>query len=664
MSEREIFTAAEIAEVLGISARAVRDALDSQKPASVLNVRGQHAKAWHVNSLPESLSTRLEAIRSAKLFRNVAELLRRRVERYFLREADGSMLPLVEVAQDEIDRARLLQKALARVLQHPEWRGAELEAAGVEDYRRVMGYSILPDSWSKIHRRVIDRDGGLGEWHRIELYLPEKPTRIREERERPACPAMDLLESALGNVERPGQATIAEKDLVWLRACDQLAAFVEQGRTEKETKPEILKALKRSGIVGSDYDTLKRNLNRKWKAYQDADGKPSAILDKRGTANHHRRAGLPEDDREIIIASIVDCEGRAAQGWREVQEAGRLSSETTLRFIGNPARKSYMPESVRRVVALDAKKAVEARRRPRNAILNGAYIPRDPTGLFAGDSYCADDCTAPVYFWEHDPSTPRGYRVLRGQFIPMMCERSWLVLAFALHSARNYNSRVIRSLITKAHDDWGLPRRRFRFEKGIWKSSKILRGDELDTTHTEQGLQEFGVKFSHADWAHGKMAERVLGLIQNQLERLPGYASRNEITEPNEVLRKQLLEIENGKVHPRVYLMSKDEWVAKLTSILADYNKTVQQGKWCDGVSPLECWNANQHEEGRIQLGLEARYLLANHRLALKVGPKGLLLRSSLGGGLYANVDTARLAGRKVLVWVNPDQLDFIAIRP
>ncbi len=670
MDKAESFTAAEIGDALNITPRAARKALADIPADGVRIIRGQETKAWHLASLPAALRERLESIRQAKRGDTIADVLKSRVARYFPTDPAGRAIPLAEIAQEDIDHARLLQKALARTLSHPEWRGAELESAGLEDYRRAFGRTVSASHWAKLFRRTADRDAGLGEWHRIELFLPENPRRMSAAvLAAPSAMSLELLEEALGAVDRPAQASVAEKDWVWLRACDQLAALLETCADdgageimEKRGKREILTRLQRAGCVGIEKGALKRQLNRKWAAYCEADGKPAAVLDKRNAANQQRRVELPPEDRKIIIAGIVDCEGRASQGWRETYQRGALSAETTLRFVENPAHKSYVPASIRRDVVLDARKAVEARRRPRNTILNGAYIPRDPAGLFAGDSYCADDCTAPVYYWEPDAAVPCGFRVMRGQFIPMMCERSWLVLSFALHSERNYNSRVIRSLITKAHDDWGLPRRRFRFEKGIWKSSKILKGDELDTTHTERGLCEFGVTFSHADWAHGKMAERVLGLLQNQMERLPGYASRNEITSPNEILRKQLLEIETGKVHPRVYLKSKEEWVTILSVLIADYNKTPQQGKWCNGVSPLECWNANQHEEGRIHLGAEARYLLANHRVALTVGPKGLTLRPSLGGGLYANAHTGRLAGRKVLVWVNPDQLDFIAV--
>ena len=656
----QLWTAAEIAAKLGVTPRAIRLAMEGVADDGEKLVRGQRSKGWHVASLPDSLIERLHLVRASKGFRTISDLLSGQVERFVLTDAAGKPLSLAQIAPCEIARARMLQKALQRVLAHPEWRGSELESAGIEDYARVFGRPILESSWAKIHRRVVTRDGGLGEWHRLELYLPDNP-KLAAPLPAATPPQLELLESCIGRIDRPAHASVAEKDLVWLRACDQLRALLDAGQDEKNAKRQIVAALLRFGGVGNQCAALKRNLNRKWAAYEAAEGKPSAVLDKRAEANQKRIARLPECDRERIIATIVDCEGRASEGWREVMEKGLLSQETTDRFISNPASKSYAPSTVLREVALDARKAVEGGRRPRKTEMNGAYIPGDPSAVYAGQVFTMDDCTQPVYYWIPDSSAPHGYRSLRGQFIPVVDERSWLVLTYTLHSDRNYNARLIRALLTHTHKDWGLPEL-LRVERGIWKTAKILTGDNLDLTHTEIGLREF-VKFSHAKFSHGKaVAEKTMDLFQKKLARLPGYSSSNEITEPNEELARQLREIDSGAVHPSKYLLSRDELLAVFDDLIAEHNETVQQGVYLDNVSPLEFWNANQSEHGLLHLGSSASYLLANHRLLMKIGPKGLKLRKSLGGGLYADANTGRLAGRKMLVWVNPDDLSYIAL--
>jgi hypothetical protein len=250
----------------------------------------------------------------------------------------------------------------------------------------------------------------------------------------------------------------------------------------------------------------------------------------------------------------------------------------------------------------------------------------------------------------------------------MIDERSLLALGFALHSENNYNARIIRALITRVHDSFGLPRRRFYFERGIWKTSKILTGEkqpiatELELAHTELGLREFGVKFSHAKSPRGKVIERVLGLVQNQMERLPGYVGRNEISDRFERVQQQINEARSGSVDPAKYFLSKEQWLESLTRLLHDYNGERQEGKLLNGFSPREAWNRFQSTEDLVKLGEKARYLLAHHKLKLRVRRAGITLRPSLGGGTYCSETTGRFAGQDVLVWCNPEELDYVAV--
>jgi hypothetical protein len=236
------------------------------------------------------------------------------------------------------------------------------------------------------------------------------------------------------------------------------------------------------------------------------------------------------------------------------------------------------------------------------------------------------------------------------------------------HSENNYNARIIRALITRVHDSYGLPRRRFYFERGIWKSSKILTGEkqpfatELELAHTELGLREFGVQFAHAKLPRGKVIERVLGLVQNQMERLPGYVGRDERNDRFERVQDQISEARGGKVHPEKHFLSKEQWIEVLTRLLDQYNTERQEGKLLNGQSPREAWNRFQSPEGLVQLGEKARYLLAHHKLKLRVRRDGITLRPSLGGGTYCSETTGRFGGQDVLVWCNPEELDYIAV--
>ena len=474
-----------------------------------------------------------------------------------------------------------------------------------------------------------------------------------------------MLEDALASFQGSTALTAQQSVYLWTKSCDQLQLEIDAGAKAKKVKRAILQVLLKSGFVGSDFQSIRRNFDRKWKAYIAADGH---LQDGRALRYARQDVIVGDEDRKKLVARGLDCGGRVSQAFRETFQGGELSPELTDRFIANPARKSYVPRSVRAAVAPEVKRLMPLHHGPREHELRGPHNHRDFSGMFAGDSFQADDCTCPVVYFEPDSSSRSGYRILRGQLILMIDERSLLALGFALHSENNYNARIIRALITRVHDSYGLPRRRFYFERGIWKTSKILTGEkqpfatELELAHTELGLREFGVKFSHAKLPRGKVIERVLGLVQNQMERLPGYVGRNEQTERFERVQKQINEARSGVVDPAKYFLSKEQWIEELTRLLDDYNAERQEGKLLKGLSPREAWNRFQSAEGLVQLGEKARYLLAHHKLKLRVRRDGITLRPSLGGGTYCNETTGRFAGQDVLVWCNPEELDYVAV--
>src|ERR1035441_6350911 len=95
--------------------------------------------------------------------------------------------PLAEVAQDCIDRAVKLQRALRRVLELQDdltRSTGELERIGLEDYQREFGHSITGRHLRNLVNRTLARDAGAGQLARVELFLDEKP--VRKDATRPA----------------------------------------------------------------------------------------------------------------------------------------------------------------------------------------------------------------------------------------------------------------------------------------------------------------------------------------------------------------------------------------------------------------------------------------------------------------------------------------------
>ena len=543
--------------------------------------------------------------------------------------------------------------------------------------RRVFGNSVTAKHWRELFERTIDRDAGAEEWERLEIYVEEKPAPVS--RRSPASAArerrFEILEDAF--VALPASAPLrpSERTYLWTKACNELRVQLEELSTRKfvrnqsahskRIKRAILNVLVTSGLVGNNISSLRRTFARKWKTY-NANGN-GGLVDGRTLRYVTAAEVLPEEDLQKVKARALDCGGRISQAFRELHQAGELSTATTERFIANPKSKSYVPHSVRRVVTPEVKRLMPLHRGEREHELRGAFVRRDYSGMFAGDSYQADDCTCPVYYWEPDTVSRPGYRLIRGQLLLMIDERSLLALGFALHSENNYNARIIRALITRVHDGYGLPRRRFYFERGIWREARIINGQRQDSTelpmsHTELGLREHGLEITHARFPRGKVIERVLGSVQNQMERLPGYVGRDEKTERFERVQKQLSEARACHIHPSKHFLSKPEWEDHLTKLLAGYNEEPQHGRQLKGQSPIDVWNENQAPDGVVRFNDASRYLLAHHKLKMRVRQNGVTLRPSLGGATYCGEATGKLIHEDVWIWFNPEEPEYIAI--
>jgi hypothetical protein len=662
VSVPELYNAARIAAALGLSKRGIAKAMARIEPAGCLIVRGQKADAWRIEQMPENYRVGLLKNAAEHHSPNVAHLLGNPPEPWQPRK-NGEVIRMSAISGQSLDAAARLKRALQPSLQRLSQGGpnvASIESTGLADYCREFGYSIKARHWRSLIERTQKRDAGAGDWERIEIYLPE---RVKTERKTLKIQgiAVDTLENALRQIAAPDQPSNGDKDQIWIAACDQMADLLAAEISARDAKWAILRRLDQWGHLAATTPALRRSFERKWLAFQEAGGDAAAIRDGRTLRFAMPAEKLPEEDRKKLIARSLDCGGRLAQGWRECLQEGELSPDVTARFIQNPRSKSYVPGTVRREVRPDIDLLMPLHHGPREAELSGPHFRRDYAGMHAGDSFQADDCTNPVYYWEPDVGSPHGYRILRGQFILMIDERCLLPLGYALHSEATYNSRIIRSLITRVHDDYGLPRKRFYFENGIWKA-KLLRGDEVEAAHTEKGLREFGIRFQHAKLPRAKVVERVLGLVQDRMERLPGYVGRDEIHDRFERIQDKLNQAKNGKLHPSSFLLSKDDYCFQLDTLLEAYAREPQQGGILDGLSPVEAWNRFQSPEPMVRLGGMIRYLLAHHRLPLKVQKSTITLRSSLGGGRYCNEHTGRFDGQRVLVWVDPEHLDCVGI--
>jgi len=302
-------------------------------------------------------------------------------------------------------------------------------------------------------------------------------------------------------------------------------------------------------------------------------------------------------------------------------------------------------------------------------MLNGAYITRDWSDVAPGDWQQADDVTLEIYYWFEDASgIPQ---VLRGQFLLMIDLRSLRILSFALHAENNYNAKVIRGLMLRTHDAYGLPRRGYAFEKGIWKSSRLVKGRELpkgdDIPHeeTELGFRDFELEFRHAKLPRAKPIERVIGLLQARLRDQPGWVGPNEMKEKFERVQERLLAVRAGSVHPSKFFLQRDEWFERLQEVCDAYNNEPQQGQMLKGLSPRQFWEANfDYARPLMRLGAGTRYLLANHRRPEKVTRNGIRIVIGKENCNFKSHELGQHVGKVVQVYFDPEDMSSVFVLP
>jgi hypothetical protein len=661
-----MYSASQIAVALGKSKRAVLFTLNSIPPSSQIVVSGNTTPAWTLGALPAKMQEELAALAVRRGFQSVEALLFSAPPPY------TPPLSLSEIAQHCLDKAAKTQRALARALslRHKMAPGL-VEQIAVEDYQREFGYAISKRAIRTIIKRVHDRDGGLEKFHRLELYLDDRPARKKPLPPKPLAgleAEFSSLRDVLATFKNPVKPTADEEQYLWLRALEIFDENITAGSPSRKTLRRRIRYLfSIAPFLGENESALRRNFHRKrtrWLLNQRDAG--SLVDGRKDRSGFNRAPELCREDRDALIAhAVLKCDGRVSQAWRELARRGALSEELLGYYLNNPASKSYCPTRIREAIKYEISMMDDIHHGPRQDKLNGAHVLRDWSSVSSLDWLCADDATLEVYFYL--PDGQGGFTLMRGQFLVMIDVRTTRILGFALQPEKNYNARVIRTLITKICDEHGLPRQGFYFERGIWERSRILKGDPqadpLSWPETELGLRSLGLRFVHAKLPRSKPVERVIGALQDLMEGELGYVGPDEKKEKFERVQEWKREVESGKIHPAGHFYCFDEWVARLEEICTHYNSQPQDGKMTGGLSPDEAFQKYQPlDDPPLKLPANCRYLLAHHKRPLKVTSNGITLRFGKQVFNYRNEQTGHLRGQTVLAWFNPELPELLTV--
>ena len=656
---QEMFTAHAIAAALSISRQGVFRLLQTAPPSGQILKAGRPVNAWAFMDLPADLRARLDARAQKLCFKDAEQLLARGKTPW------QPAIPLREIADRHIQKAHQLKRALLPILEELSDIDslASVEDEGLHIYSQTFGHKISSRHWRRLINRTFNRDAGNDDFHRLEIYLDDKLTRRHTQSAKAEKMAKDGFadaRAAIGMVQDITKPNSAEKQIIWTYVLDAVEGLISNGTPEKAANAAALKFLNNECLfIAKSADALRTVFYRKAKAWKKSGGKPSAIKDKRSErSGNWKPAPLSQADEETILAYTSIAGGRLSQGWREAMRDNVLSPELMQRYsMDERKNKSYVPNAIRAALGHKVRMIDEHMHGPHAAKMAGAFLDRDPNAINAGDWHQMDETTGPIYW--HNEREPR--KPTRGQLLITVDVRTGYILSFLLAAAKGLNGRDVRNLMTITNDEFGLPRKGWYFENSIFKS-KIVKGG-IAWAETEAGLLTgLGLRFVHAREARAKLVERVFGLIQNYMERIPGYCGRNERLDHYERTEKLLQKVRGGKIPSREALLTQDELHKHISEIITQVNADPQNGKYCNGLSPEEAYFKYFGNEPLVKLGRTTRYLLADSVQKVRIGRNGITIRRGKDTFIYKSEETGQLKGKEVLAWFSPENPEILSV--
>ena len=655
------FSAALIAACLERSPQAIRKSLRDVKPDGLCIISGKQTATWLLESLPAPLRCSLDATARTRQYRDTAAMLAAPPKQW------EPALPLNKVAQREIDRANKLREALLPALMRQrdsDISSAEFEADGLRDYAKCFGRVITARHWRSLYRRTIQRDGGVGNWSRLEIYLPDKPALSKP-------PALTLpatfenqfqeLSAFIGACRNPATPSDTEQRAIWTVAFEQHDRFISLGITSKQARRRVRAFLfARASFLAPTRNALRMAFDRKLATWTESNRDAKALRD--GREENGARFELPPEDRDLLIhRAVFYYHGDVAPAWRDLLRSG-FSQGVTNRYAGRAWRKSHVPAAVMESVVPEVEILTVAHRGPRAFDAIKGHVTRSYDGISSLQCISGDDFTLNTYFYVPDGNG--WFQLTRGQVILFIDFRSLRILGWALEPRKSYSSLTIRSLCSHVFGEFGVPEILY-FERGMWKSATLLKGktDPFDFTEISQGLREFGVKFIHAIRPRTKAIERVGGMFQDIAEAEPGYCGRDERRDAPESLRRQMAEVEARKVHPSKFFYSLDQWNGRLGQLVDQYNGETQQGHVLAGMSPDQAFETHMDQHNPpLQFSAGLRYLLAHDKRLARVTLNGVTIQVGKQKFNYRGREIAHLVSREVLAWFDPENTESIVV--
>ncbi len=315
-------TAAQIASMIGISPQAIRKALRAAPATGERIVGGNRTAYWNRATLPAKLRTKLVSLASAKGCVSVGEMFRNKFVAWTPR------LPLAEVGDDAVTQASNLKQALLPSLQRHFVVGSQsdFEREGVADYAKIFGHNITERHFRSLIKRTVERDGGRGNFERLELYLSDRPAR----KDKPQAEAPDF--PFIAQAIREGAA----KEIIWQKTFAAFDEMINAGETRNRAVRQLRDfLLEWLPTITPSRATLSKYFNRKLARHQAGE-----TFDKRDGNGYFKEDGNPIQEAKIT-RQINEVKAWFIPGARFFYLTGNRTADS-----------GSMPEAVRRVISL------------------------------------------------------------------------------------------------------------------------------------------------------------------------------------------------------------------------------------------------------------------------------------------------------------------------
>ncbi len=478
------------------------------------------------------------------------------------------------------------------------------------------------------------------------------------------------LESVIDGMADVASPTVMEREAIWRQAVLGEEALLKAGKPAKRAKAAVLDMLQvRVPNLGANRRALAETLRTKRARWEEHEGAPDALVDRRGIANQARRKTYNPDDRDKILwEAAAKWNGKVAPAKRALMEAGELSDQFVKEEESRTGSKSDVRETLLAATAL-APTLARIHQGPRAADKLIPSVDVDHSGTSSMHQWQADDLTGRIVTYRDN--SEGWYDLFLGQLIIVISRRARRVMGYGFQWEDQPNSLVVRTAFIRCFDEFGIPDEVYIERGQVFEGSKLVTGGRkrrcsalpFSDTEIHQGLSQYGVSIHIARRARSKgHVEGVIRQLQDRMHGLRGFAGRKpDHSDVPDALRRQIRDVETRKEHPAKFFYSMEELEEEVAQICRHYNQEKQEGSTIGGMSPDEAFEQYYpHDNPPKRLDGRLRQLLSTHRVdVVRTGDDrggGIVFRAPrIGQVRYFGKEIGGWIGRMVTAWFNPE---------